>query len=83
MSHLKPISRYDHGRRIDKKAYELNIAGAPANANADPRGMQSSDENEVLNGEDLPINQAYVENGGVVRREIGLEEDIFDEATIQ
>jgi len=83
MSHLKPISNYDHGRRIDKKAYELNLGSTPASANAFPRGTQSSHENDDLNSEDHPIDQAYVEDGGIVRREIGLEEDIFDEATIQ
>jgi hypothetical protein len=59
------------------------MGAKPASAGVDSHGAESMQENDDPNSEDHPINQAYVESAGIVRREIGLEEDIFDEATIQ
>lgn len=82
LSHLKPISRYDHARRVTERPYEINLSSAPAQVEK-KRNAGELVYDEMSLSEDMTIDQAYVESAGIVRRDNGFERDLFDEYTMQ
>jgi hypothetical protein len=82
VSHLKPISRYDRGRKVTKRIYEVNLASAPAQVER-KRTADETGSDGMSVSDDAAIDQAYAESAGIVRRDIGFERDIFDEHTMR
>lgn len=82
LSYLKPISRYDQARKSTQRVYEINLASAPAQVEK-KRSAGELAYDEISVSDDTPIEQAYVESAGIVRRDAGFEKDIFDEHTMQ
>jgi hypothetical protein len=82
VSYLKPISRYDRGRKVTKRIYEVNLASAPAQVEK-KRTADETANDEMSVSDDSAIDQAYAESAGIVRRDVGFERDIFDEHTMR